>query len=234
MAKETAEQKLLKIIETTQKQEQTATRPAAAEDVVEQMSVSVKGLGMPNLEVPAFLKNIINIFKGQPSGTSAAGFGLGEINRILMGIIIFLVLFFVFDFLHGMRYAQEDIKFKVDEKIASFSEDFLPGFKKVTEYLSVIGRRNIFQPFEVKEGTADTLIDDLEATAISLKTKDLKLVGISWLNTPESASALIENTTNGVTYFLREGEVINDVKVKEIYADSVILSYQNEEMEIRL
>ena len=52
------------------------------------------------------------------------------------------------------------------------------------------------------------------------QTKDLKLVGISWLDSAESASAMIENTQSGVTYFLKSGEQINSVTVKQIFADS--------------
>ena len=54
------------------------------------------------------------------------------------------------------------------------------------------------------------------------------------MDTPESASALVENTISGVTYFLRRGEKINDVLIEDIFAESIIVSFQGEEMEMKL
>ena len=45
---------------------------------------------------------------------------------------------------------------------------------------------------------------------------------------------MVENQISGVTYFLGQGERINDVMIESIYADSIVVSYQGEEIEMKL
>lgn len=250
MAKETAEKKLLKLIESTQAQEAAAQSPdaAAAPSVgastgaafrdVQQVANSVKGVGisLPKLALPAFLNQILGVFKGgsSPALAGQGSFGLKDINKFLgVGIAIVTGLLFL-SFLSGWNESQRSVDFAV-EQIPANTDEFTPSFRELAEYLDILTRRNIFQPYEVKVAAqkADGTVESV-ATPISDRTKDLKLVGISWLDTPESASAMIENTQSGVTYFLKSGEQINSVTVKEIFADSIIIRFGDEEMEMRL
>ena len=61
-----------------------------------------------------------------------------------------------------------------------------------------------------------------------------KLVGVAWLDVPESATVMLEDTGKHETHFLKEGDKIEDVKVKTIYTDRVVFSYANEEITIKL
>ena len=133
-----------------------------------------------------------------------------------------------------MSYANHNFHLKIETKVAKLPENLLPQIKEMTEYVSVVTRRNIFQPFEKKEEEEKAAATPLDIQHIVEKTKDLRLVGVSWLSTPDSASALIENTNSGITYFLRAGDQINKVTVKEIFADSVILTFEGEDLKLSL
>ena len=61
-----------------------------------------------------------------------------------------------------------------------------------------------------------------------------KIVGIAWLDVPESATVMLEDTTTRMTRFLKEGDKIEDVIVKTIYTDRVVVGYANEEIVIKL
>ena len=62
-------------------------------------------------------------------------------------------------------------------------------------------------------------------------SKDLKLVGISWGQSPK---AMIRSKKEQNTYFLRQEQIIGitGIEVKTIFKDKVIISYQGEEKEL--
>ena len=112
-------------------------------------------------------------------------------------------------------------------------ESLIPKVQAVSYYASEVKRRNIFQPYEEKTTTGVVTTGISKDSPIVRKTKNLRLVGISWLDTVESASAMIEDTEKNMTYFLKKGEKMGDIIVKTIYADSVALGYENEEIIIK-
>ena len=61
-----------------------------------------------------------------------------------------------------------------------------------------------------------------------------KLVGIAWLDLPETASVMIEDTQKNETFFLKQGEQLEGVTVKTIYTDRAVFSHENEETTIKL
>jgi len=98
-------------------------------------------------------------------------------------------------------------------------------------YLVGVNDRNIFQPFVVPEKQIGDMLT--KNRKILQKTANLRLVGIAWLDTVDSASVMIEDTEKGKTYFLKKGQKIGDIIVKTIYADSAVLGYEDEEIVIR-
>lgn len=237
MAKETAEQKLLKLIESTDSQqadgaggEQYAQSVADAQNVI----ASVRGGGLDSV-VP-LVQKITLPFKGLLSVIqNPAAIGVKEVNKLLVAGIAILAMIFVTDFVKNMRSGGEAVRLSVTDNMAALGSIVVPRFKDLAEYASVVSQRNIFHPFEKK------IVEEKEAQEAKVpnqrildKTGNFKVVGISWLDTPESATVMIEDAKTQVTHFLKTGDTLQGVKVKTIYADQVILSYEGETVAVNL
>ena len=72
---------------------------------------------------------------------------------------------------------------------------------------------------------ADGVQTEMKVTSSRIldATESLKLVGISWSDNPD---AIIEDTKDTKTFFVKIGQKIGDVKVQAIFKDKVVLSYQ--------
>jgi len=95
-----------------------------------------------------------------------------------------------------------------------------PAFK---DLLGSAGKHNIFS---VEPAKAENLLSAETAQAVST----LKLVGILWSEKPQ---AMVEDTKNSKTYLLNDGDSVNELKVKKIYVDKVVLSKDGREWELR-
>lgn len=98
--------------------------------------------------------------------------------------------------------------------------------KSVGEYLDTIGRRNLFQPGEVSTTSGEV---EIPRAGIDGVLDNLALVGIAWGTYPE---AMIRLKDGGRTYFVKEGEKVEQVLVKEIRKDRVIVEYGGKTREI--
>ena len=198
--KETAEQKLLKMIEVAD--------GAPIESARTQKKVHKK-------------QNLIGLIK--------------TINKILFIGVIVAGLFLANEIVAGIRLLGQNPQFDAGQKnVANVAgeENPVPQAQRLSYYLSAVKQRNIFQPFETSATQSVVEVSSKNAR-IAKKTSGLRLVGVSWLDSIESASVMVEDVDNKVTYFLQKGEKIGDVTVKTIYADSVELGYENEEIIIR-
>ncbi len=200
MAKaETAEQKLLKMIEAS-------AGPGASGVKVEKK--------------PEKKFNIISFIK------------IG--NKVLMGGVILAGVLLVNEVRSGMMLLGREARFSGIRRIVNQpegTEKFFPVIEGLSFYLSGVKRRNIFQPFEA--AIKNVVEVSAKNRRIAQKTANLHLVGVSWLDSVETASVMIEDTEKKITYFLQQGEKIEDIIVKTIYADSVELGYENEEIIIQ-
>jgi hypothetical protein len=199
--KETAEQKLLKIIEATKKAQDSSSVAATA-------SVGKRTAGRLAVRMQQW-------------------------NYLLMAAVLASVLYLGYEVHNGMLLLQENFSVSVDTSASAAALNlFVPQVKSLSYYLDKIGSRNIFQPFEKKDtgGSGTTTAK----AVLEKKMQKFKLVGVAWLDMPESATVMLEDTSNGVTRFLREGEKLEDVTIKTIYTDRVVVGYENEEIVIKL
>lgn len=196
MARETAEQKLLKIIEAGGAAGKTAKavkRPAKSSPLV----------------------------------------SIRHLNQLLILGLIACIGILGYEIKNGVTYLQQPVDLSVAAVVPSRSiVAFTPPAKSLAYFLDTINTRNIFKPYEekVEQGTSKTPV---KPTLARIMDK-YKLVGIAWLDLPETASVMIENKETGLTQFLREGEKLDDVTVKAIFTDRVVFSYENEEITIKL
>lgn len=236
MAKDTAESKLLKLIEETDAKDKTGGTPPAAAvapaagDATKVLN-SVSSVGVGSIALPPFIQKIFSLFMG--SSQPGQGFGLRLANQLLLVAVIAIGGFFVMDFSRGMKESQAKVVFDVKQADFNPDDEVLPSVKDVMDYVSAVSQRNIFKPFEKK--VEDTkIVAPAENQRIKDKVTNLKLVGISWLNSPDTATVMIEDKSTSVTHFLKTGEDLQGLKVDVIYADRVEVSYQGEKLTINL
>lgn len=256
MSKETAESKLLKLIEETDAKDKAAnpaaaatppagagastTGPAPAPSAAKVFN-SVSSVGVSSAGVPAFLKNFFSLFARRGGkATPSQGFGFKQANQLLFLLIIVIGVILVIDFLKGMKESQRKIAFNVKQMpfdppkgAYSANEQYLPPPIDITEYTTAVSVRNLFRPFE-KKAEEKKLVTPLENQKIKDKVTNFKLVGISWLNSPETATVMIEDKSTTVTHFLKTGEDLQGVKIDTIYADRVEMSFQGEKLTMNL
>ena len=252
MAKETAEQKLLKLIEATEAQDepsQPAARasvraPTANVEAAQKTLSSVQSLGLATITVPPVIGQLLRILRN-PSTVAQLPqtLSIKELNKGLLIIVLLVGVYFVSDFNKGMKSAQKDISVE-EGSAAALSKS--PGADKIrnllsqyakdiSEYMVLVSYRNIFQPYERKvEVATEDVQEVLPNQQITEKINQFKLVGISWLETPDSVTVMIEDNQTQVTHFLKNGEEFQGVKVETIYADSVEFSYNGEKMNVKL
>lgn len=194
MAKETAEQKLLKILETSGKGSVSA-----------KSSVSHSG---------AKFRFSVQMLNG----------------LLIMGVLVCLAVLGL-EIQSGNQLLAKQVDFNAGAMGVRGGEIAEQKVKDLSYYTQKINMRNIFKPYEKEQ------LDKVNVGAkpnLARKMSKYKLVGVAWLDLPESASVMVEDTTNGLTYFLREGEKLDDVTIKTIYTDRAVFGYENEEMTIKL
>ena len=192
MAKETAEQKLLKMMH------KGAAGPA--------------GANTPKIPIKI-------------------SFSIAVLNQMLwLGIAVCVVLL-VLEMRSGFSLLNSSVDFPDENGMSqSVAETALPSGKNVSYYLDKVSARNIFRPYEGQASKAGGVLKE----TLTKRLARYKLVGIAWLDLPETASVMIEDTKDKTTYFLKQGEQLEGVTVKAIYTDRAVFSYENEETIIKL
>ena len=194
MAKETAEQKLLKAL-----QKKSGNPGGVSKKIIEKKNFNIS-------------------------------LSILDLNKILLFAIVICALVLIYQFRSGSILLNQDINIFDKNKLSKKQEEAkIPQPKDVKFYIDSFGNRNIFKPYDISLGKAAAGQPNL-----AKRLSKYKLVGVAWLDLPESASVMIEDSESKTTYFLKIGEKLEDVTVKTIYTDRVVFSYENEETTIKL
>jgi len=156
-------------------------------------------------------------------------FSIGALNTLLfLGIVACLVAL-ALEMHSGITLLHQEVAFPFESKTdVSLSDIALPSAQSADYYLQKINERNIFKPYVPK------VAKKAAAQGLAVLMSKYKLVGVAWLDLPETASIMIENTQNNKTFFLKQGEQLEGVTVKTIYTDRAVFSHENEETTIKL
>ncbi|GEM_PF-1535084 len=95
----------------------------------------------------------------------------------------------------------------------------------LTEYLSVISTKQLFEPPEEKPQAPVKIV------GIADLAKGYELTGIVELDQKE---AIIKDERSRQSYFVNEGSAIGELTVEKIESDKVILRYKDETHELRI
>ncbi len=219
----TPEKQLLKIIETS--------KGGNSFGVAAQSS---RRHGLSWLNFGAWLGRI-SFFKVK-LGRLSSGFSLEQLdvkttNRIL-GILVFLLcVYFTGSLVISLVNLSNLPRLESNAQTAKVEIDFPQpqGLKKAASYyLDKVRERDIFTMGLKKVALVKP--EQGPSARILEIVASLKLVGISWSNDPD---AMIEDIKSLKTYFVKRGDFVGETKVQAIFRDKVVLSFENEEFELK-
>ena len=156
-------------------------------------------------------------------------FSVGALNMFLFLGIVACLIGLVIEMRSGFSLLSQSVDFPSGSKEGTALSDIaLPSVQGTDYYLQKVNERNIFKPY-VPKAAQKAAVQGI----VQLLSK-YKLVGIAWLDLPETATVMIEDTDKNKIYFLKQGEQLEGVTVKTIYTDRAVFSHENEETTIKL
>ena len=160
--------------------------------------------------------------------------GLKEVNRILVTASAILGGIVIVNGLYEVHLISRDFLEQFDVSQKRMADVLAPGNQDLGGALEEDNsRRNIFAPYSEQTVVAEQKSSDIALKLMEI-TKTLKLTGISYFEGDASRTfCMIEDIQKNITTFLRQGESLGGVTVKEIRQDNVVLKLGEEEMEIR-
>ncbi|MBN3040985.1 MAG: hypothetical protein JW867_07640 [Candidatus Omnitrophica bacterium] len=223
--KSTPESELLKFIEDKQVQPRIKARATA------QKGKSFVSLGGAKGRASFFKASFKNF------SIKKIAFNVKILNFLLLIILALLAVLMVYDILSSILGMKGEVAgaFEVDKRPQDFQlfQD-LGELENKSHYLEKARKRDIFKIVSkaslVSVDPGSEKGPDIGPKPIVLKMQNLKLVGISWSNDPD---AMIEDTQMKKTFFLKRGDLFNELKVEAIFKNKVILSYLGEEAELK-
>jgi len=156
---------------------------------------------------------------------------IGALNLFLTISAIFLFLILVVNSWVSFLRLGKDIDLKVSVKPSSEASAVRSWLKSAAFYLEKARQRDIFRMGDVKSAVGLVAVPRGPSEKIVEATQNYKLVGISWSDDPD---VMIEDTKTQRTFFLKNGQIIeNNIRVKAVFKDRVILSLEGEEITLR-
>jgi len=171
----------------------------------------------------SFLRSsIFNIFHPRE-------FSIASLNKLLGVIFLFLFFYVAADITSSVLNLKGEVEaaFKMANRPSFYSQRSVSNLKGLKYYLNEAKNRDIFNIVTVKRAEPKETKD---IQAIVKKTSYLKLVGIAWSDNPD---AMIEDMRAKKTLFVKEGDLINDILIKKILKDKVILNLEGETIELK-
>ncbi|MFC1632224.1 hypothetical protein ACFL1I_05870 [Candidatus Omnitrophota bacterium] len=174
-------------------------------------------------------KNLVQVCQDLKSGTREPN--LKALNKVLFVASIILLAYSVSEFMLNQpqidRIAAASPAIKEQPEQPHGQKGQHGQERPFLHYLEMVRRRNAFSPIEFKQPEQEDVIGEKQLREM---IKDLSLVGISW--DLDSPIAMVEDKQNKKTYFLRQGELIDQFKIEQILKNRVILSFEGQTIEL--
>lgn len=152
-------------------------------------------------------------------------------TQVVVVLCVAATIYFVLDFLIGMPNVTLIERVEKAAKKMNLGNISVGALSPLSLYLQEVGQNNIFSLPEPSASSSTAATAQAEASAtLRNMVQTLRVVGIIWSDIPQ---VIVEDTKEGRTYSLNRGSRFKDVMVKEILRDRVILSYDNQEIELR-
>ena len=188
---------------------------------------------------PAAWKSRFSFLKHQISKSFKGGgfhqFDVKLINRVLGLGVFFFAAYFIgniyFSMLDLEKEPNIEVKLQPETKVQGLSGS-LASKEMVAYYLEKLQNRSIFKMGPKQEEEEEIVEEKVKGPSSDIieATQNLKLVGISWSDSPD---VMIEDTAANRTFFVKSGDYIGDVKIEAVFRDKVVLNYKGEELELQ-
>lgn len=152
---------------------------------------------------------------------------LSLLNKLLTIAIVVVGVMVYLEFQRGMGLVNQEVV--IEQVLQGDSQELevaIVNPPEISFYLNRLQTRNIFRPYEQPA--------EKKITTLTTKLSKYRLVGVSWLDLPETATVMIEDSATQQTLFLKQGDQLEGVTIKTIYTDRVLLGDDNEETIIKL
>lgn len=178
----------------------------------------------------AFLRNR---FKFDFNVKNLRELDIRTLNKVLKFSLAALVVYFIINLSLSVANLKKDLNLsvKIDKTQVGTSSNKMNSFlKSASYYLDKAKEKDIFRKGMKKIMAAAGAIKTPSQKMMEL-TQNYRLVGISWSQDPD---VMIEDSKTQRTFFLKKGQIIeNDIVLKDVFKDKVILGYAGEEIELR-
>jgi len=152
-------------------------------------------------------------------------FDLPRVNQLLV-VVIGLLGMACLTSLFWLQPRIDRLMGKAQTHVAPIMAGPLDGLRPVEEYLQTITKQDPFRVGEVPRTASTT---EAPPSRLDPKTlvSGLRLVGIAWAEEP---IAMVEQQQQ--THFLKKGDTLGTLTVKEIFRDHVVFQASDQEVEL--
>lgn len=185
------------------------------------------------------LKGRASFYQSKSHHSVAASEGalnIKGVNRGLQAVVIALALYLASSFGIAYEKLQEMPGLNIDIKLEGQEKPIeIPSLlKKLPFYLEQARARDIFNPITLETVAESKLSEEQQKakTKIEEASEILTLSGIG-ISVSGEPDAMIKDEERDRVYFLKRGDTIRDLRVDAIFKDSVVLTYNGEELILR-
>lgn len=154
------------------------------------------------------------------------GLGLQEVNKILLGVFLLLLGWFLLDTLLSLEKPKEPLIRPADLEVTDERQGGnIRQLSDFSIYAQEVKKRQLFKGTLLQDKPASPGITSEPSRTMP---SDFQLLGIA---AGENPQVIIQNKKTNQTYFLYEGQSQDNLKVEEISGNRVKLNYEGEAFE---